>query len=625
MHKGVRVALVFVVIAFCLFQALFIMYESAFFSEKVQGKAVQGIITLCIGYPPNITYACPEAINQSTAIVDNTLRCQMQAISRANSSLNFSYSKFNISGLIFSMNNSGFITIWGNQTGIGRYLVPITITDNASGCRFSNLYNYYFNITDINDPPYLKSSIPDKQMSSGSSIAAYFLNDYFGDPDPIDVLSYTVTGSSLSITIDPDTSQVLITAPLTLCEKQVVMFTAKDPGNLTTNSNAVTIDSVCAQNKPVGGGGGSMNIACEPKWECKEWSRCFINETRFKTCVDMHGCNPYDLKKDFWENCTYVPTCYDGVQNQNELGVDCGGPCPACAAVEENKTITPTCQDGIKNQGELGVDCGGPCPACKQIEVPGLLPEKYSNDLLTTSIIIVVSFGALTMGYFIFRKEIKSMFAKFVWWLTRKRRKQILLSDEQKEELLDSLKVIETKLRKGEGQIKTSDKSFQEILKLNRLYLNYALELPFTFYDEELATSLSRAKNSNLINALKIFVQRQLELEKEKSVLNHGYLFYYLQELRQLILNTSNYAKTDYNFLAKELVVTGAPMERCTALLYNAILALAFNNVEDAKSSYLELLKIYETLNDAEKTKVYSEVAKLFSYINYVLSWVKKK
>src|SRR5690606_34810781 len=47
-------------------------------------------------------------------------------------------------------------------------------------------------------------------------------------------------------------------------------------------------------------------------------------------------------------------TCDDGVQNQGETGVDCGGPCPAC----------PTCDDGIQNQGETGVDCGGPCPAC---------------------------------------------------------------------------------------------------------------------------------------------------------------------------------------------------------------------------------------------------------------------
>ncbi len=27
--------------------------------------------------------------------------------------------------------------------------------------------------------------------------------------------------------------------------------------------------------------------------------------------------------------------------------------------------ITPTCEDGIQNQGETGVDCGGPCPPCE--------------------------------------------------------------------------------------------------------------------------------------------------------------------------------------------------------------------------------------------------------------------
>jgi hypothetical protein len=47
-----------------------------------------------------------------------------------------------------------------------------------------------------------------------------------------------------------------------------------------------------------------------------------------------------------------VASCNDGIQNQGETGIDCGGPCPPC----------PTCDDCIKNQGETGVDCGGPCP-----------------------------------------------------------------------------------------------------------------------------------------------------------------------------------------------------------------------------------------------------------------------
>lgn len=58
-----------------------------------------------------------------------------------------------------------------------------------------------------------------------------------------------------------------------------------------------------------------------------------------------------------WRSLVDVPAnCYDGVQNQNETGIDTGGVCPAPPAA--------TCSDGIQNQGETGVDCGGPCPAC---------------------------------------------------------------------------------------------------------------------------------------------------------------------------------------------------------------------------------------------------------------------
>lgn len=54
-----------------------------------------------------------------------------------------------------------------------------------------------------------------------------------------------------------------------------------------------------------------------------------------------------------------VPTCYDGVLNQGEAGIDCGGPCPTlCDPV-------PNCNDGVQNGEEEGVDCGGTmCPPC---------------------------------------------------------------------------------------------------------------------------------------------------------------------------------------------------------------------------------------------------------------------
>lgn len=67
-------------------------------------------------------------------------------------------------------------------------------------------------------------------------------------------------------------------------------------------------------------------------------------------------------------------SCEDGEQNQGELGIDCGGPCPNCEYMR-------TCSDGIQNGGELGVDCGGTCPnVCSEIVITNTLFEATVND-----------------------------------------------------------------------------------------------------------------------------------------------------------------------------------------------------------------------------------------------------
>ncbi len=51
-------------------------------------------------------------------------------------------------------------------------------------------------------------------------------------------------------------------------------------------------------------------------------------------------------------------SCFNGIQDGDETGVDCGGSCVPCA----------TCDDGIKNGQETGIDCGGPdCEPCTGI------------------------------------------------------------------------------------------------------------------------------------------------------------------------------------------------------------------------------------------------------------------
>ncbi|MFC1800499.1 hypothetical protein ACFLYT_00405 [Nanoarchaeota archaeon] len=55
--------------------------------------------------------------------------------------------------------------------------------------------------------------------------------------------------------------------------------------------------------------------------------------------------------------CVAGPSCYDDIWNQDEEGVDCGGRCVSCEPA-------PSCSDNVKNQGEDEIDCGGPCLPC---------------------------------------------------------------------------------------------------------------------------------------------------------------------------------------------------------------------------------------------------------------------
>lgn len=75
-----------------------------------------------------------------------------------------------------------------------------------------------------------------------------------------------------------------------------------------------------------------------------------------------------------------APTCSDGVHNQTEGGIDCGGPCPTKCAIGDgcigggdcvngscqfNRCQFPHCVNHVKDGGETLVDCGGPeCAPC---------------------------------------------------------------------------------------------------------------------------------------------------------------------------------------------------------------------------------------------------------------------
>jgi len=61
----------------------------------------------------------------------------------------------------------------------------------------------------------------------------------------------------------------------------------------------------------------------------------------------------------------------NGEQDENEDGIDCGGPCDECIE---------TCSNGIKDEDEEGVDCGGNCPLCSySVTISPSSAELYAN------------------------------------------------------------------------------------------------------------------------------------------------------------------------------------------------------------------------------------------------------
>jgi hypothetical protein len=86
------------------------------------------------------------------------------------------------------------------------------------------------------------------------------------------------------------------------------------------------------------------------------------NQVNFTTCETCGNC--YDGIQNNSEtfidcggpNCMPCSHCVNGVfePELGEISIDCGGECPAC----------PPCANGILDAGETGIDCGGTCESC---------------------------------------------------------------------------------------------------------------------------------------------------------------------------------------------------------------------------------------------------------------------
>lgn len=83
---------------------------------------------------------------------------------------------------------------------------------------------------------------------------------------------------------------------------------------------------------------------------------------------------------EYQEDVPVIESCFDGIQNQDETGVDCGGVCELNFGLVCPPVPPPeTCNDGIMNQDETGIDYGGVCGTGTPVAQPA---ENFTDNNL---------------------------------------------------------------------------------------------------------------------------------------------------------------------------------------------------------------------------------------------------
>lgn len=150
-----------------------------------------------------------------------------------------------------------------------------------------------------------------------------------------------------------------------------------------------------------GGGGGSPFYICNMDWKCEEWTPC-ANARQVRACnfvkVPQHSqptpCPSSDKPPEASRACAEEKmeaikneTCSDGIKNQNEEEIDCGGVCKSCA---KNATIMAS----SRNETESGITGS----AVERTKLPPMAK--------LTIIIVAVMFPLAAYGYYRWRKRI---------------------------------------------------------------------------------------------------------------------------------------------------------------------------------------------------------------------------
>ncbi|MFH1916474.1 MAG: Ig-like domain-containing protein [Nanoarchaeota archaeon] len=250
----------------------------------------------------------------------------------------------------------------------GNHELTVRIKDKHN---LSVEHTWEIQVNNVNRPPEQIYLLPDFTIYEGTTAIPYRLTEYFNDPDGSN-LTFTYAFSDGDATTTQDRhlivsinqeSYVTLTSRPGFIGRTTIRFDAKDDEGMTIRGNNAFIAITAFA--PVCGDGicysetcdtceedcGACN-GCLEKWICGEWNNCIAGEMQERECKDLNKCRNSIRTPETRRPCPN--TCFDGLFNQNEINVDCGGVCPPC----------PLCTDTIKNGRETDIDCGNGCLPC---------------------------------------------------------------------------------------------------------------------------------------------------------------------------------------------------------------------------------------------------------------------
>ncbi len=622
--------LILLLLAVNLLSTSFIIYRSESIQQATAGAtADDGRVDFCINRPPVMAVPCNGSLTQ-----DIPYSCQLNATDPDGQALTYTQvAQAPDTEPVLNLTSDGLLNGTPTNDQTGNHSVLLIVND-GSGCDNAYAFSLFnFSVANVNDPPYLVEDIPNRAFPTDTELFAFFLDDYFADPDGDDLTYAYLSGlaeTQVNITLLP-TSQVVFES--SGCGDAYFRFTATDPGNLSAESNVVTVTVRCEDDEEEeedadesgdssgSGGGGGL---CLPELICLPWSDCYPTGQQIQVCRDKYGCQG-DEEIKFYRNCTYEeapPECeedwlctewsvcrIDGFQNRTCEDLSGCGTQLTMPPLEQECVYLPTCFDGVRNGNETGVDCGGPCGPCVQVQEPGLLEDGGRLPVLAFLAIIII-LAALLALLILYREKVYEGMAELGWLLARRRKKALLLTPSEKQALLEQLAAIEP----GKG-------AYEVLATTVRTFYSMAFDLPFEYTHEELGIAMgAKDLDADTLETLRDFHGRLDLLESGLEGMNELLLVSIREEQRLLVCMHSAYAVEEIARELEERPITEEVgfAEEVRLRLLNAYEALQFRLLEQAQREYLHILRAYEEVDERRRALLYPDIRRLYLEIKYV-------